>query len=665
VAEQLKTASPTAAQGITLDGQYTVLPERIVENYCFKTINACEAIDIKNNNRSVFAYIVDRAVAPRFRVFSNLKNLKCPFLVRPIHWQSGKTNNGSSHFYVVTNAPGPPVFTGRESEQARWNESDVRDMLIRPAISALLDLQSLGFPHRAITPNNLFYTDINRNAVMLGECFMSPPGWRITPGVETIEMAATEPLAKGEGSFGDDLYNLGAIAIQLLTGQDFSTSAQQADLHARKIMQGSFNALAGSFRFNPTMTEFLKGVLNDELDARLTLSEADSWLNGQKIQTRRGKTVKRSGRGYFFGGKEHFTLPGIVYAMGREPATSVETMQNPSFKNWLKRSMDAEIVNEALKVALSNGRRGGENINVISAFGLTALCPAAPLFYQGSGMQPEGLGPLFIAAGTDMTKRQFCVDILRHRLATNWLKAQPKLQPDWIRLNKILEKLTGFIANPMFGYGFERCVYELNQDSACMSPLVFDAAVRDPADLLPALEKYTQSTSRITSPVDRHIAAFLAAHGDYVTDENLYLLGDSKHPWLAGVAALKILHSVNSKNGNRDYPALCLSMQGVLQPAIDSYHNEKRRERIKNALSEACRTGRLGDVLKIIDDNEERKEDLLEFARARKEFVALGEENKKLKNNIKDLDKSVQRRVDTISPYVAMVFGGLLLAVQS
>lgn len=664
MAEQLKTASPTAAQGITLDGQYMVLPDRIIEQLCFKTINACEAIDIKNNGRSVFAYIVDRTVAPRFRVLNNLKNLKCPFLVRPIHWQSAKLHNGTSQFFVVTNAPGPPVFPGREGEQPRWNETDVRAILLRPVISALLDLQSLGFAHRAITPSNLFFTDTNRNVVMLGECFMSPPGWRISPGVETIEFAATEPLAKGEGSFGDDLYNLGAIAIQLLTGQDFSTAAQQMDLQSRKISQGSFIALSGSFRFQPSLTEFLKGVLHDELDSRWTLSEADTWLNGQKIQTRQGKTPKRAARGYFFGSKEHFTLASIVYAMGREPVSSVETMHNPSFENWLKRSMDAEDISESLKVALSNGRRGGENIHVISAFGLTALFPSAPLFYQGNGLQAEGLGPLFIAAGGDVTKRQFCVDILRHRLATNWLKAQPKLQPEWIRLNKILEKLTGFIANPMFGYGFERCVYELNQDAACMSPLVFDAAVRDPAELLPALERNAQNTSRISSPVDRHIAAFLAAHGGYVTDEQLYLLGDSKHPWLAGVAALKILNAVNNKNGNRDYPALCLSMQSVLQPAVDSYHNEKRRERIKGLLSDACKTGRLADVLKIIDDNEERKEDLLEFARARKEFVALGEENKKLQKSIKDLDQNVQRKVDSISPYVAMAFGSLLLAVQ-
>ena len=62
------------------------------------------------------------------------------------------------------------------------------------------------------------------------------------------------------------------------------------------------------------------------------------------------------------------------------------------------------------------------------------------------------------------------------------------LRGDLALLRRSFETLYTYVTRAAPGFGLERCLYEFNRSWPCLSPLVRDDYVVEPADLLPALE---------------------------------------------------------------------------------------------------------------------------------------------------------------------------------
>ena len=67
------------------------------------------------------------------------------------------------------------------------NEDLVARLLIRPAAEFLELIANQDLTHRAIRPDNVFYSDAEQTRMVLGDCISSPPAIAQPTVFETIE----------------------------------------------------------------------------------------------------------------------------------------------------------------------------------------------------------------------------------------------------------------------------------------------------------------------------------------------------------------------------------------------------------------------------------------------------------------------------------------------
>src|SRR5262249_3188627 len=153
-------------------------------------------------------------------------------------------------------------------------------------------------------------------------------------------------------------------------------------------------------------------------------------------------------------------------------------------------SLGDEARANALQAAVSStaaaisGGKGGEDR--IVARGCIALDPPSPIRYRGFGVTVDGIGWALASAINDRDRRQLVSEVIPARLAIHWVAAQAKPKAEDLRAVQQLEKLPAMIDQVGIGYGFERCLYELNPGHRCLSPMFDRAYITQIQQVLPA-----------------------------------------------------------------------------------------------------------------------------------------------------------------------------------
>ena len=151
----------------------------------------------------------------------------------------------------------------------------------------------------------------------------------------------------------------------------------------------------------------------------------------------------------------------------------------------------------------------------------------------------------------------------------------------------------------------------------CLSPLVERQFVDDLAGFLPALEGVIGAGGVADGwPIDRHIAAFIAARSPESIDSQL---GSLTHNDLATrwATTARLLAKLQDRSGPASLPGLCRILGALGSPLIERFHNRPTRKRMKTALAEAVGSGRLKLLVDLLDDEEALKRDQSRFDRAR------------------------------------------------
>jgi hypothetical protein len=85
---------------------------------------------------------------------------------------------------------------------------------------------------------------------------------------------------------------------------------------------------------------------------------------------------------------------------------------------------------------------------------------------------------------------------------------------EYISLYRDLKRAREVMSRSSSGEGMERVMYDLNPTLACQSSLIEAYYVIDIEQLLPALNWLAENESDVTTLIDRHISAYIAAHFD-------------------------------------------------------------------------------------------------------------------------------------------------------
>ncbi|HEY4163924.1 MAG TPA: hypothetical protein VGM59_12745, partial [Dongiaceae bacterium] len=250
-----------------------------------------------------------------------------------------------------------------------------------------------------------------------------------------------------------------------------------------------------------------------------------------------------------------------------------------------------------------------------------------PICYRALRANVTGLGTMLATIVDQPALRTEFVELLRGRLPQNWLDGQMKLTIEMLQMRRVLDTIEKVIERPGPGYSVERVLYEFDPGMPCRSALIADFYVVHLSDLLPAIDAALPGAEPGTIPMDRHIAAFIAARIGRSVEHELGRIANmaDQIPYRLGV--LRLLAEVQRTHPNRELPRLAEAIAGLLDPVLESFHNVKNRGNLRSRLKRLVEQSDLGLMAELLDEEgPTRRADDLGFAEAQQAYAILEKE---------------------------------------
>jgi hypothetical protein len=603
---------------VTLRDRYEIAIDEPLSQYDNPPALAFKVRHKKDASRDLIALVCDPKLPTRFNLISEVNGMDVPYLLSFQDWGviEWPPEGRRCPVLIYARPGGVRVMSSLDDEIEPMRESEVFERFANPLYQAMRDFNERDLVHRAIRPNNLYYTQAEGGPLMLGECVSSPPAMAQPFVYETIESCMCDPAGRGLGSSADDLYALGVTLLAVLTGRSPCRGMSDDEVLDAKISMGSYGALTQESRISLTMMEPLRGLLSDNAEDRWTVEDLGLWANGRRGSPIQQSMAIRASRSFVFMDKEHFTCRDLAHTMSRNWAASIGIIRDGAIDMWLRRALGDKIIVTAMNAAKSVVAEADNDDNLIGRCCI-ALDPAAPIRYRNLRATVEGIPNILALYGENSDAREDFSQLERHGLIEFWDQSQPHPRLEFITLYRDLKRARDVMARSSSGEGIERAIYDLNPSLACQSPLVQAYYVLNAGQLLPALDRLAEETGDAVVLIDDHIAAYIAAHFTSHRDSELRDLDNQVDPYLPILAAVRLLSRIQEKAPKlRPYPKLGLLAAKLLEPTVKRYFNRKTREKVSKAMRDAGATGQFSELLAVADNprvvnNDERR---FEFA---------------------------------------------------
>lgn len=610
---------------VRLRDRFAVYPDSPLPELSTPSADAYLAEDRRDPSRPLFALVCRPELPVRVQTMRSLRGVQATGLMQLVEWSVAYwPPAGTTTIVVIYDRPlGGRVMPTLSAEIRRIDEYEIGKRIIAPLAAALKELAERGIAHRAVRPTNMFWNDSERRSIVLGDCVTAPPAYDQPVLVEPIESGMCWPSARGSGTLGDDMYALGASLVVLTLGRNPLAGQDDEAILRAKSVQGSYLALVGEQRLPLSLIEVLRGMLCDDPRQRWDIEKLELWTNGRRMSPLQTKVERRAQRGFSFAGGEYHSAPELAMAFARNWREAGPPVIEGRVELWVRRALEdkdranaiAEVVNATMGAAAD--QKAATEIAVARA--CMVLDPRSPIRYKGFAGLPLGFGAALAVLLAEQKDPSVWAEAVMREMPGYWLISRAQYDPEHTLLLGSFRDLREHLRNPGFGGGIERCLYELNESLPCRSPLVADAFVLEVRDLLPALDDAAKKAAGDAMPVDRHIAAFIAARFRQDVSRPLQLL-NAKEPERRAEGMLGLLSLLQWRLGPDALHGLARWVGNLSRPIIHTYHNRERRQRLERALPRAVRSGSLVELFYLLDNAEERKRDAEEFALAKQEY---------------------------------------------
>lgn len=657
---------------ITLRGRYVVYPGKPVPEMNSPNALAFEAED-KRDTRPLFALICPPSMPVRLRAMATMRGYDPPGILPMVDFMVVEWPvTGEKSLAVIMERPkGGRLIDALSSGKVKITEYDLPKAIMEPINTALQELNRQSLRHRALRLDNLYFMNEDYTDLVIGECFTSPPGYDQPILYEPVERGMAMPAGRGIGTFQDDVYAFGVLVVVLLLGYDPTAKMSDEDLFAQKVELGSYAALCGQSRVPVSLLEPLRGMLSDDSRNRWNAEALDQWINGRQ-QTPIQRTSRPKPKNVIrFAGRDHKTARTLAFSFSKHVAEAARLIRDGKCEMWVRQSLGQDDIGGRIAAAVTTSKvntgkpEGSDDLLVAKV--CMALDPWGPIRYKGFSFVPEGFGPAVAMEYTRKGSLQLPAEIMHRDLVDYWLNLHNDDFDD-LGLDKTFTMLKRFLVSNDLGMGIERCLYELNSGLPCQSDLVAKDYVAYVEDLLPALDNVASTSTPEGRPIDRHIAAFIAARFRQDTAPHMRALNaPEEETQLIGMVSLLALIQWRLKSG----PVFGLTswVGGLLGPAINTYHSRTTRREIEQQIPGLVRQGSLPELFDLIDNAERRAQDDVEFETARIEFI---NDETEIEGLITDEDgqndvamKTGERSAAMGSMVLAMIASTIMILVMS
>lgn len=619
--------APHAATATLIAGQYFVDTARPLPG-AGGGMPAFAVTDRRTGRGDLMAVQVERRSPPRALALQTFTE-PVEGVLSPLAHGPAPDPAGNGGYYIVAPAPPGPALDARPRA---WSESELLDHVLRPAARALDRLSSIGLTHRAIRPNNVFQAAPGQ-PVVLGMAWAAPPALHQPAIAEPPYVAMCLAAARGDGSIGDDVYALGVLLLILALGRSALAGLDDEAVVRRKLDQGCFAALTGNGRLPAVIADIARGMLADDPEHRPhpALLTEPSAARARRVASR---PSRRAPRPLQFAGRQAWNARALAHALASAPDAGLQALRNGAVDDWLRRQLgDAGLalrIEEMMRPRPGDVPRETSAGDALQAMAAVALIdPLTPLCWRGVAVWPSGIGPA-LAAGGDPAAIERLTEVVATEAIGSWASLHVD-RYDAPMLRNEARQHRAWLGMRGPGGGVERLLYALNQLLPCASPLLGRSWVARLIDLLPALERAAADPAT-NQPIDRHIAAFVAARSERRMESEIAALARTGEH--AVEAELRLLATLQMRLHPAPLPALAKWITARSDELLAGWHSRARREKVTARMKELAEVGQLAPIVKLLQDATERIADRREAQAATAELARLDAELAALANDV-------------------------------
>ncbi len=610
---------------VTVKDRFEVDPEKPLPEYNVTPALAYSCKHRRDNRRSLMALVCDPKLPRRLSIVGVVQRISSRNFLRVVDWGVADWSpEGRRCPIIIFERPGgAKVFKTLKDTRAPMTEERVTRQLIQPVALIMNEMHRLGIYHRAIRPDNLFFDDKTEEVMLLGDCFVSPPGVTQPGSFEPLDTALATPFGRGEGTSQHDLFSLGVTILSLLAGKVPHAETPEEDLLKARLQLGSYSVLASSQRVSLTMMEPLRGLLNDDPLERWTLDDLSLWLNGRRLSPKQQAMPTKASRSFTFMGRECAMTREVAHAFQTQWDKATIAVQDGSLDTWLRRSLGEDDMVEAVNEAKASAAHGpGEEGDRLVAKVISALDPDGPIRLKDLSTTLDGLGTLLGGFYHDRSARTLFVNVVDMGIAHFWANQQRKVTAEQVRQMTRLDRVKTNMKQTALGFGMERVIYDMNPDLPCMSKAFERDYVPTIDFIMPAFERIAAENPETTRFVDRDVAAFLTVHFKRPLSTEFREIDKEGDSSLGRIAQMRVLASIQEAlfKGS-EFPHLCTVGATILAPAIERFNSRTTQKKMKGRLKKAAKSGRVQDLLDVVDDRNVVNQDEAAFNKAQAEYA--------------------------------------------
>lgn len=633
-------ANGDSAKRVKLRDRYEIAVDEPLPSFDNPPAVAYKVRQVRDEPRDLIALVCDPKMPVRFDLIAPLSRIEAPYLLNIKDWGivDWPPEGRRCPVFIFDRPEGGRLISALDETFEPMREEAILDLVVNPLYQVLREFNKHHITHRAIRPTNLYTGGSAQGRFTLGECVSAVPAIAQPFVYEPIESCLCMPVGRGAGTLSDDLYSLGVTILVLMTGKSPCQGMSDEEILSAKLSKGSYGALTQQSRISLTVMEALRGLLNDDPAERWTVDDLGLWANGKRGSPILQSVEARASRPFSFMNKEHYTCRELAHTMAANWDMAVPIVREGTVDAWLRRALGDDEKVSAMSEAKTLGGEMDTDDNVV-ARSCIALDPSAPIRFRNFHANIDGFANVLAMHGESGSTRNEFAQIMQYDLMGFWNDCQAHPRLDMVGLFRDLKRAREVMSRTNTGEGIERVIYDLNTSMPCKSPLVEAYYVIEMDQLLPALESMAVDAKDVRHLVDRHIAAFIATHFSGLRGTELRDLDNQADPHLPILASIRLLSLVQER-GRRvlPFPKLAGLAGKVLEPTIKRFHNRQTRKRITKAMRDAAESGRLSDVLTVVDNEDVLTNDDRQFRAAMQEYA-------NSTNRLVQLDTDAQNRV--------------------
>ena len=660
------------APTVILNGRFDIHPSRPLPDLDSPSARAFEADNRMHPQTKVFALVCIPELAVRAEIIEQIVEHQIPGCLGlmdydVVHWPLLKQK---TIVLILERPTGGRVSSVLLHETSEYKKINYLRASLDGMVEGLGQLHSRGINHRAVRHDNLFFLDDTREKVLLGEFVSSPPGFDQPVAYETIERSMADEGGRGNGLAEDDMYACG-VALAFMIQKSIPTKGFSKEaLILTKIKETSYQTLVGSNLITTTFLDALRGLLNDEPSERWSFEELEIWKTGRRVPPSHTQAQSKSHRILKLGGFDHVHARTLAYSMAKRPETALKMIKDGTIEQWVSRGLKDLNLASAIAGSVEWAEAQEDNPEtdeLLLTRVLMQLDPLAPIRFKGISYMPDAFGMAMIVERLRGGEVRALAESVLLGVPKLWFENNggPAASADMVTMG--YNRIRTYLRKKGPGYGIERCIYELNHGFPCQSPLLGDEYIMDVEDVLPALNEIEKSVDSKTIPVDRHIAAFVAAKVKYAAEPFLHEIADPDEA-LKTLGHLKLLAFLQDLYTPRPLLGLAKWIGGQMGPVIKLYQSRPTRKALEAEVPNMVRTGMLSELLNLLDDSEARMLDKEGYTQAVEKFRIAQDEIEEIKFDIgpnSDKADRTAKQAASITSIVIMTFVVILMLVTA